>query len=326
MKKIILPLFFVLSVSGCSGSGMTESPLSSDSMPHSETHSSQSETEPYTLYIKTVRQYLSYAPTKIEVFQNGEPSTIDLYYEIEDEEICTIENGYVTGLKIGETRVYASSIDGTETSFAVSIEDPDDYPFNRDVQSKEEAYLLRGNYIRPTLFVGDSFFDQSNFWTTFYDDFEPEKKCVSVGISSTKTTDWVICRDRLLFNYQPKNLILHIGTNDINDTSLNLSVDDYYRQITAFLDLCVSHLPDTEIYFFGIENRAGSAGGKNAYAERVTEKIRREYAPLYGNFTYIDSPSVFNADQDKYISSDQIHPSKDGYAYYVEILNRLVDF
>lgn len=110
MKKIILPLFFVLSVSGCSGSGMTESPLSSDSMPHSETHSLQSETEPYTLYIKTVRQYLSYAPTKIEVFQNGEPSTIDLYYEIEDEEVCTIENGYVTGLKIGETRVYASSI------------------------------------------------------------------------------------------------------------------------------------------------------------------------------------------------------------------------
>lgn len=317
-------MLFILSATGCSGNTIAKSSISSDVSLPDDSGSELSETS--TLHIPTIRQYLSYAPSKIEVYENGIPSNIDLYYEIENDEICTIENGYVHGLKIGETLVYASAASGVETSFLVYIEDDENYPFDRDVRSKEEAYRLHGNYDSPTLFVGDSFFDQSVFWKTFYDDFDVEKKCVSVGICSTKATDWIICRDRLLLNYHPKNLILHIGTNDINDTPLNLSVEEYYRKITAFLDICVENLPDTEIYYFGIENRAGNAGGKNRYVEQVTAKIQKEYAPLHSRFTYIDSPSVFNGNQEKYISSDNIHPSQEGYAYYVEILNQLVKF
>lgn len=318
----IVPFIFLVACSnGVNGSSVEEKESSTPE--DSSAYSSENE---YTLQIKTVHQYLSYAPTKIEVYKNGEPSDIELYFEIVDESVCMIENGYVKGLKVGESLVYASSLEGVETTFSVFISDFNDYPFNRDVQSKEEAYKLHGNYENPTLFVGDSFFDTANFWKTFYDDFPSSKQCVSVGISSTKTTDWVICRDRLLLNYKPKNLILHIGTNDINDTAICMSVSDYYKQIAAFLELCVNELPSTKIYYFGIENRAGSAGAKNTYAEKVTAMIQNDFAPKHSNFTYIDSPKVFNANQEKYISGDNIHPSRDGYRYYVDILNELVNF
>jgi lysophospholipase L1-like esterase len=147
-----------------------------------------------------------------------------------------------------------------------------------------------------------------------------------MGLSGSKSTDWVIVRDRLLFHYQPKNVVIHIGTNDINDNPILQTVDQYYATITSFLDLVLDALPETPVYYLGIEDRAGSAGGKNLYSEKVTAMIKDTYAPKHSGFTYVDSPSVFNADQAKYIRADNIHPSADGYAYYVKKLREIVSF
>lgn len=279
------------------------------------------------LTISDVYQYYRYNPVKIETKMDGKAvDGLDLYYDIVDPEVCTITDGYVTGLKAGATQVYAQTIGGQEVSFEVTIRDSIEFQYNAEVLTREEEYKLKFNSPKnPTVFFGDSFFDEKNFWKTFYTDFE-DLNCFTVGISGSQTKHWYDARDRLIKAYDPKNIVIHIGTNDINDTALMLTVDQYYNKITAFLELIVNEFPQTPIYYFGIENRNGDQGGKNQYSQAVTAKIKDEFAGRFTNFHYLDTPAIFNAEPNKYVSKDNIHPSAEGYKVYVNMLKEIVDF
>lgn len=279
------------------------------------------------LTIGNVYGYYGYNPVKIETKVDGKVvEGLDLYYDIIDESVCTIENGYAKGLKVGSTQVYAQTLGGQEVGFTVTVRDAQEFLYNAEVLTREEERELRfGNVKNPTLFFGDSFFDEKNFWTTFYNDFE-DLNCITVGISGSQTQHWYSARDRLIKAWAPKNIVIHIGTNDINDNNINLTVDQYYAKITTFLELILTEYPQTPVYYFGIENRNGDQAGKNAYSQAVTEKIKTEFAVKHENFHYFDTPAVFNADPDVYVSADNIHPSKKGYELYVKMLKENVNF
>lgn len=280
-----------------------------------------------TLTISNVYQYYGYNPVKVETKIDGKAvDGLDLYYDIVDDSVCTIEDGYVNGLKVGETQVYAQTINGQEVEFEVVIKDSQEFRYNTEVLTREEERRIRfANVKNPTLFVGDSFFDEKNCWTSFYSDFE-DLNCVSVGISGSQTSHWYAARERLIKVWEPKNIVIHIGTNDINDNTITLTVDQYYDRITAFLEMIMGEYPQTPVYYFGIENRNGDQGGKNAYSQAVTEKIKNEFAGKHPTFNYLDSPAVFNADPDVYVSADNIHPSKKGYEVYLKLLKEVVEF
>ena len=148
-----------------------------------------------------------------------------------------------------------------------------------------------------------------------------------MGISGSQTKDWLMSREKLINQVEAKNIIMHIGTNDINDNAVKKSADEYYYDVTRLINYISEENPSSKIYYFGIENRVGpSYLSANKMSEVVTNRIRDEYALTNENFTYIDSPSVYNADQGKYVCDDGIHPSYEGYKYYVEMLNELVEF
>jgi len=160
-----------------------------------------------------------------------------------------------------------------------------------------------------------------------------------VGISGSQTSHWYAARERLIKVWEPKNIVIHIGTNDINDNTITLTVDQYYDRITAFLEMIMVEYPQTPVYYFGIENRNGDQGGKNAYSQAVTEKIKNEFAGKHPRkkkkfefaakpllFIFLVSPAVFNADPDVYVSADNIHPSKKGYEVYLKLLKEVVEF
>lgn len=277
------------------------------------------------LSVSDVFQYFGYAPIEIETKMDGKRVyDLDLYYDIIDPTVCEIENGRVNGLKVGSTDVYAQTVGGQEVKFEVDIRDSGAFIYDVEVRTREEDYKNKANSpVNPTLFVGDSFFDERNFWRSFYDDFEG-LNCFTVGISGSQTSHWYIAKERLITAFAPKNIVIHIGTNDINDNSITLTVDGYYNKITAFLDMILQSYPAANVYYFGIENRNGAAGGKNPYSETVTEMIKTKY--VRDKFTYLDTPAIFNANPNKYVSTDNIHPSVEGYKVYTQMLKEVVDF
>lgn len=281
------------------------------------------------LSVSNVYQYLGYNPEKIATKMDGKLEELDLYYDIVDESVCSITDGYVTGLKVGSTGVYAQTIGGQEVEFTVTVRDPAEFAYNAVVLSHEQKFpvAVQNHTVTEegmTLFVGDSFFDTQNFWHSFNEDWYG-KNCFSVGVSSSQTTDWMIMRNRLINRFKPKNIVMHIGTNDINAT-MRPTVQSYYDVITKFISTVIAENPTAEIYYLGIENRNGDQAGRNDYSFAVTEKIRQEFAPQYGTFHYIDSPAVFNAAPDTYVAADNIHPSGTGYKYYVDTLTPMIDF
>lgn len=279
------------------------------------------------LTIGNVYQYYGYNAVKIVTKMDGKPvDGLDLYYDIVDDGVCAITDGYVRGLKVGTTQVYAQTLGGQEVSFTVTIRDSQEYRYNTDVLTREQEKTIKfSNVKNPTLFVGDSFFDEKNCWTSFYSDFE-DLNCVSVGISGSQTSHWYDARDRLIKAWAPKNIVIHIGTNDINDNTVTLTVDQYYARITEFLETIINEYPETPVYYFGIEDRNGDQGGKNAYSSAVTEKIKNEFTKEHATFHYLDTPAIYNADPDVYVSADNIHPSKKGYEVYTKMLKECVDF
>lgn len=325
MKKIVFLLPLVIAtVAACAP---TSDPTSAPTLDPTTSEPTSEAPVEGKLYIKNYVQYLSYNPTRIKkMMDKVETPDLDLYYFIVDESIAKIENDYIIPLKVGETQVFASTITGQEVEFTINVQDDENFIYHRDVNSAVEAFSTRaGNPQNPTLFIGDSFFDVNNFWNNFYTDFEGYP-VASMGISGSQTTHQMIARDRLIKQFNPKNIVMHIGTNDINDTTLALNSDQYYAQITEYLSTICSEYPEVNIYYLGIENRNAGAGSKNAYAEKVTAKIQNEFAPEHSNFTYIDSPSVFNTDLNKYLSSDNIHPSEEGRQWYIKTLKEIVEW
>ena len=322
-KLLFLPVLSLL-ITGC---GPTSNPTdpSVDPTIDPSIEPTTAPVEEGKLFIKNYVQYLTYNPVRIQkMLDKVDTPSLDLYYFIVDEEVATIENDYIIAHKVGQTQVFASTASGQEVEFTIDVQPDENFLYNRDVNSAVEAFSTRaGSPKNPTLFIGDSFFDVNNFWNNFYSDFEGYP-VASMGISGSQTTHQMICRDKIIKQFNPKNIVLHIGTNDINDTTVALNSEQYYKQITEYLSVLCSEYPEVNIYYLGIENRNHGAGGKNAYVERVTAKIKDEFAPAHSNFTYIDSPAVFNLDLDTYISADDIHPSEAGRQWYVETLKNLV--
>ena len=329
-KKVYILPVLVLTLASCSPKGPLK-PSTDPTVDPTSAPTVEPTTEPAVeegkLYIKNYVQYLSYNPTRIQKMMDKVDSPdLDLYYFIVDEEIATIKNDYIIPHKVGTTQVFASTILGQEVEFTIDVQPDENFIYNRDVNSAIEAFKTRaGNPKDPTLFIGDSFFDVNNFWNNFYYDFEGYP-VASMGISGSQTTHQMICRDKIIKQFNPKNIVLHIGTNDINDTTIAKNTDQYYAQITEYLNVLCEEYSDVNIYYLGIENRNHGAGAKNSYVERVTAKIKDEFAPNYSNFTYIDSPAVFNEDLDKYISADDIHPSEEGRQWYVKTLKEIVNW
>lgn len=315
MKHSLMPIMLIM-LASCSSSISVQ-----------DINSNSSE----QLNIMNVNLYEGYDSYPINAFLGKEHITNpDLFYEIDDPSIVSITDNMASPLCVGTSNVTGSTSDGRESTFIVRVKSVSELKFNPDVLSREEDFnlVIKPN-LNPTLFIGDSFFDPRGFWRTFYDDFEG-LNCFTAGVSGSKADDWIHFRRRLIHNFNPKQIVMHIGTNDINDSEIpTMTSVDYYEQIIRFLNLIINEAPGIPIYFFGIENRKPTSGygPKNLYVEAVTRRIRDEFATSYdGVFHYIDSPSVFNADQDRYLSSDGIHPSDEGYAYYVETLKGLLDF
>lgn len=330
-KKIFLiPLLAALAVGCAPNTGPTSAPTSNPTSEPTSTPTVEPTSAPIEegkLYIRNYVQYLTYNPTRIQkMMDKVDTPDLDLYYFIVDETVATIENDHIIPHKVGTTQVFASTASGQEVEFSIDVQPDENFIYNRDVNSVVEAFKTKaGSPKNPTLFIGDSFFDVNNFWLNFYNDFEGYP-VASMGISGSQTTHQMICRDKLIKQFNPKNIVLHIGTNDVNDTSVAKTSDQYYETITEYLSTLCEEYADVNIYYLGIENRNNAAGAKNAYVERVTAKIKDEFAPAHSNFTYIDSPSVFNLDLNKYISSDDIHPSEAGRQWYVEQLKEIVNW
>ena len=262
-------------------------------------------------------------------FSNPEYSS-SLEYVVSDERL-KIENDKIWATGNFESPINVSILvisehfDAIQFSISVST-------FNGGINLETKVQYYEKNVIKEenkggTIFIGDSYFDGvlssgvPPFWKDFYTDYANEPKTFLMGISSQRIEHLEITSERIVYPMAPKEIILHIGFNDVHTGTFE--VEEIYSRITALCEEFKEKLPDVKIYYTGVEPK------KNGYTESsqhyysstvkapaLTQKMK-DYAVDKDWFIYVDTMDVFVEDgvikTESYLSSDLSHPTLEAY-------------
>ena len=202
-----------------------------------------------------------------------------------------------------------------------------DDPFNGEyAQNRLNLYnnmKMPGN---GTLFIGDSYFEKDNWWKNFYNDYSG-KNCFTSAIGGTRILQWLDYYDTLIKPYNPKNIVIHLGYNDINGTAA--SSIDLSNHLKTLLELIHSKEPNAKLFFFNVEsspwfkvsNKVARVEQFNSFAKTIIDAM--DYC------TYIDGNAISKDAEYEYNNGtwvrddffkDGTHPKDENYIYYMQAL------
>ncbi len=157
------------------------------------------------------------------------------------------------------------------------------------------------------LFAGDSFMDERWFITDFYTTRFGTKNAYTTGISSSRASAWIFIMQNF-YDYQPKAIVLHIGTNDLFDGKLDPNV--VIRDLKTLLSMSHDNMPETEIYWWTIEQRINesSYNGKIKQVNSAITEWAEDKDWLKVINTY-DAMSNGDGTPNQSLYGDSVHPA-----------------
>jgi hypothetical protein len=205
-----------------------------------------------------------------------------------------------------EFYVHSFIIDKTSSKFNTS-------PYDAYAAELNQRWLADGTTDTTTLFIGDSFFDSRYFWTDFYSTYAG-KDALCFGISATTSCDWEVYLDEWLGNLSPKNIVMHIGTNNVYDD--NESADEAVKSLQRMFILMHDKFPNVKIYYFGISQRSYD----QERIERITSvnSDMQSWCAKRNWIVWLDTPSKLTAD----MLMDNVHPKPEYYSIFTDELAR----
>ncbi|MBE6607723.1 MAG: SGNH/GDSL hydrolase family protein [Ruminococcaceae bacterium] len=234
------------------------------------------------------------------------------------------EKNTVKALKEGEYTVMAKS-ESFEAEFKVTAQKIDrtakgtngkvkfnSKEFSSQAYSRKNQWNDKGVDGSTTVFIGDSFFDTA-FWSNFYTTSYRDTDSLCLGVGATTTYDW---EDWLSSGWigkiKPKNIVMHVGTNNVYDDGENVA--ETVSSLQRMFTLMHAKHPEIPIYWFGISQRSYDAE-KIANVDMINAKMKK-WCDARDYITYIDTPSQLKNDMLK----DSVHPKVEYYSIFVDAL------
>ena len=182
------------------------------------------------------------------------------------------------------------------------------------------VYLLANSAAQrtsqETLVFGDSYTD-TLFWKDFYTQLA-DIGARTIGISGSHVDTWT-SRVEDLALYNPKNIVIHIGVNDINGGE---SAESCSNAIIGMLEDIRALLPDTNIFYITICDNVRFENKWDVYAQ--SNAAVKAYAETEENVYIIDYAALVDEMDEKWDNrgflADNLHPSLEAY----EALSELV--
>ncbi len=185
--------------------------------------------------------------------------------------------------------------------------------FTAKAQNRLSQWQSSGVKDSTTIFIGDSFFD-TDFWSNFYSVHYGGKDALLLGISATTTYDWETWANSWLGETSPKNIVIHIGTNNVYDDGDNdaTATSALMRLFTVLHD----KFPSTNIYWYGITYRSFNQTKIN-YTKSINATMQKWCAER-SYITYMDTPALITTDMLK----DGTHPKLENYGVFTGALSK----
>lgn len=259
-----------------------------------------------------------------------EEYTSEITYTVLYSAVVTYLDGYFYASGEGEAMVeaktmYHSTIFIVEAKNYLSVRgEAQTKNFLNRIEKVEEKWQSE-RITGGTLFIGDSFFDEYQFFTNFYDLYKGENAYCH-GISSSRIEDWYVFSKRLVYPVEPSNIVLHLGTNDMFSGKENPV--DMLEEMKVLFNEYFNRLPNVNIYWFAIEPRTyGINGGAfdtySADTIKLMNSLMKEYCASNDRLHYVDvSGYCFKEGGivDANFFKDGVHPKIEKYILYCEAL------
>jgi lysophospholipase L1-like esterase len=163
------------------------------------------------------------------------------------------------------------------------------------------------------LFIGSS---TIRLWKTLAQDF-PDHKVINRGFGGSEIVDATHFADRLIFPYEPRQIFLRSGGNDIHGGRLPAQVA---ADFADFVRVVHARLPNTEIIYISV-SPAPARWGENDKYRALNKKIRK-MAVHMPRVSFIDTYDVsLTADgrgRPELFVADKLHFNAYGYKLLAE--------
>lgn len=166
-----------------------------------------------------------------------------------------------------------------------------------------------------TLVIGDSYTTKTS-WRHFDRQMSP-LSAITVGVGGTETKEWQAGADTLAL-FDPENIILHIGVNDIDRGK---SGEETGANIIKLLEKLKALFPDAKIYYVTVCDNEKFPQKWGEYA--ISNGIVKEYAATDPQVEIVDFATEMKkqgATMDKMGFRDQLHLSDAGYELFTQMI------
>ena len=266
------------------------------------------------IVVSDVYAWIDYPASEFTLELNNGESDYSLEY---DTSKLTIDKAAKTVTALAEGRFEVKVTSGSDTeSFFVTCSRVertgsgkwDSSVYSAKADAVKERYASDGTNGTTTVFLGDSFFDNTEGnWGNFYTSYANEYDALELGIGGSTTYDWEnFLFSGILEGKQPKNLVVNLGTNNLaadGDTTEGLA-ENLQRLFTLLHD----KMPNTNIYYFSIAQRVDTTAHTTNIS--VVNTYMEQWCEHKDWITYVDV-------EDKVASSDLkdgLHPKDETYS------------
>lgn len=168
------------------------------------------------------------------------------------------------------------------------------------------------------LFVGSS---SIRMWKTLAKDF-PDKQVINRGFGGSHIADSTALAERIIFPYEPKQIVFYAGDNDLAE---GRTVDQVVADYEAFVKKVREKLPDTTIAYISIKpsllrwslkDKMESANAKIAAIKGDKLKFIDVYHAMLGEDGQ-PLPDIF--------VGDRLHMNAKGYEIWVPLVGKQLE-
>lgn len=184
-----------------------------------------------------------------------------------------------------------------------------------DVQTIKHYDQMYAPPANPILFVGSSSIRKWEDMERTFAAYEVMNR----GIGGAKVNDIIFYLDDLVFHYQPREIVLYVGENDIPD---GVPADTVLGRTKKLIEGIREKLPETPIVYISIK----PSPSRDQFRKTVQESntLIKEYLQTQHNIKWIDvfTPMLTKDGNSRpeIFQSDLLHLNKDGYKIWKKLI------
>ena len=188
-------------------------------------------------------------------------------------------------------------------------------PFAKDIADFEASDRTNPPPRGAILFIGSS---SIRLWKTLAQDF-PDHRVINRGFGGSQIADSVRYADRIVLPYQPKQIVLYAGGNDINAKK---TPEQVFADYKAFVKKIHAELPQTTIAYLSVA--PNPARWEQVEQVKQLNRSISDYTKTDKRLTYIDTFTHMLGSDNKPLPdiymADRLHMNAKGYALWKGIV------